>query len=250
MAPLNDIMRKVSKLLKLAEGTDHDEEAASAIAQAQRLMTQYDISEAMLEIEGSKETVEAEIEGWEDPLEEGGRLATWKKHLARILANANGCFIWTNTTIHRKKQIRLVGQAEDAAKVRYLYAYCAKELDRLARQKRGNGASWLANYRIGLATAVKDAIQREHDALLNKMRGAVPDTRALVVLDSAIAKVEQKSVDAKAWGYKKFNLVGVRSSGPRHNKSAREQGRADGGKIYPGAGAKGIGGGPRRQIGA
>jgi hypothetical protein len=237
----SDILRKVRGLLKLGE-SDNANEAASAVAMAQRLMEKHAITSAALEISADQAEPEEPLQEFNEPL---GKSGSWRYRLADALATANGCLIYKTGS-----SLRIAGRASGAEKVRYLFAYCEREIDRLARRNtRGEGRTYANNYRIGCVGAIKEAIAEERAALRREMRTEASftgGTSALVAVDNAIARVDRQAEEASAWAFKALNLRTSRGSSSRSNPSARSHGRADGAGVYPGNGGGSIGSGARR----
>ena len=159
------------------------------------------------------------------------------------LSKANGCSVFKS-----QGGLTIVGSATNAGTVRYLYAYCVREVDRLASQKRGNGRTWLNNYRHGCVDAIHTAIREERDAVRSKLREeAVSETgSALMVIDNALAAIDQESVDSTSYMNSRNNLHSV-SSNSAYDPGARDAGRRDGVTIYPGANSRtAVGAGTKR----
>jgi len=235
----DNVLRKVRGLLKLGE-SDNANESAAAIALAQRLMAEHSINEAMLELDGSSAEPQEEMRDWESPLGSAG--PTWKGRLAITLAHANGCQAYRSGG-----HFKLIGRASQAEKVRYLFAYCEREVDRLAATQRGNGRSWINNYRLGCVMGIKDAIQTETARMRSDLREkARAGQMALVPLENAIVKVEQETRDAVSFGRSHLNLVSRSVGRSQYNPNARSVGREAGRSVYPGSAGGSIGAGHKR----
>jgi hypothetical protein len=236
------IMSQINKLLALGE-SDNENEAASAIAMAQSLMDRHKIEAAQLS-EADQSEPEEEVMDWEDPLDK--TWDHWRRNLAGAIARANGCFIFIATQADRSiTHTKIIGRATNVSTVRYLFGYCKNEIDRLSARKRGNGRGWKNNYRLGCVDAIETAIKLEQDALRSEMRAGAGSE--LMVINNAIAKVDNECKEVRAWADRKYNFgKGSRSTAAR-NAGARAQGRTDGKGIYPGGGgSKKLGGGVRR----
>ena len=230
-----DVARKIKALLAKegAAGTTPAEVAVS-IALAMRLMEREGITRAMLEMEGvsTDEPVElADI--FDAPLdgELGKSLITWKLRLGSVLAHSRGCYNWV-----RGGAIQLAGRPSDVDAVRYLYAYCAKEISRIAKAHgRGNGKTWNNNFKLGCVDAISQAIENEKHAERAQQREAAAKTAgALVLVNNAIAKIDKRVSEAKAVAETKLKFGKGR---PGHSyagdQGARAAGRAAGSSIYP-----------------
>jgi hypothetical protein len=249
------IMDRVKRLLQLGQ-SDNANEAATAIAQAQRLMTKHRIEQAMLDTSANEEPEEAIAasghRGHADPLDDSLRKkATWKGSLSYYLATHNACRTWwLGATLH------MAGRPSDMATVRYLYTYCVREIDRLTQQHaHGMGRTYANNFRLGCVDAIGGKLSEEKKALTEALYGeaqreaqAAKNATALVRLDSALAKVEKRDADVQDWVDSKLNLSETKRSRARYDNHAREQGRKVGRSIDVGRSApsKGLGAGRER----
>ena len=240
------ILARVKKLLTLAEGGANVNESAAALAAAQRLMTEHAIEQAMLDTASDNPEGEEQVVSFNDPddaLTKGRKYVAWKGRLAMALCEANGCHVWKHGGY-----LQLVGRPTEVATVRYLFAFCEREITRLvAAQGRGHGRTWYNNYRIGCVEAIHSALLIERNLLQAQLREGATGM-SLVVVNDAIAKVDRRSLDAARFAKKKHGLRQGRSSKSRYNSNARERGRRDGATINLGAG-KGLGSGSRNQLG-
>jgi len=233
-----EILEKVKKLLALGQ-SENEHEAALAVARAQALMEKHSISEAMLQLDGAEP--EEEIQPWADPLF-AGKVGSWRYRLGDVLAEANGVKVYKSG-----KSLKVIGRASDVQAVRYLFGFCLREIDRIAKARAaGNGRTWANNFRIGCVDAIREAIKKEREAQREQMRGAVADANALVKLDSAIAKIDSRHAQAWALGREKLRLRTFWSGSGRVDPSARAQGREAGRGIYPAGGVRRLGSGHRR----
>lgn len=245
MSKRDDVLRRVRALLAKegAEGTTPEEVAAS-LALAQRLLEREGLTRESLALGGSADAEpEEDMVKCPDPLEgTGGKLAVWKNYLGVILTKENGCAGYRGPD-----GLILIGRPSDIQVIRYLFAYCAREIDRLAKAYcKGCGATYANNFRLGCVDAIAKAIKTQKDAERAAQRAVVTGS-ALLVLDRAIIAMDQRAKDADA-----FMRTGVRlrtrtAASVRGDAGARAAGRAAGASIYPGgAPGKSIAGGNLR----
>lgn len=229
------ILEKVRKLLALGTSNNANESAA-AVAMANRLMEQHQITEAMLT---PADAPDEPVREWEDPLDTEGH-STWRGRLAIFLAKANRCHVIRDA----KKNIRIIGRASDTNAVRYLHAYCTRETDRLAAQYKGNGKTWLNNYRLGVVDAIGAKIDEESAALRREMRANAINPEAM---ERGIVRVDERAIAVKQ--YVQLHHPNLRSNTRYHtaDPSARDTGRRDGSKIALG-GHAGLGQGAAGKL--
>ena len=235
-----DILRKIRGLLKLGE-SNNPNEAASAVAMAARLMERHAITEAAVELSEVAPEMAEEIKSFEEPL---GVSGSWRSRLAVALARANGCSTWRSGN-----QLRIIGRPSGAEKVRYLFAYCSHEIDRITRRNtRGEGRTYANNYRVGMVDAIDEAIKKERLAVRTEMRveAAERGPSALVVIDNAIAVIDRGHSESKEYGRKTLGLVSGRRSSARYDADARGAGKIAGASVYPGGTGGKLSGGTRQ----
>lgn len=242
MMTLQEAIAKVTKLLRLSESSN-PHEAALAAQRAQEILTRYDIDRAALSLDGGSEPDEA-IEDFSRraPLDEGGKsLATWKLSLANTIAKANQSRIYRTGVA-----VGIVGRPSDVEKVRYLYDYLLREVDRLAdRDGKGCGKTWRTQYRFGVVEAITVKLAETRAKVENEMRAEVQGT-ALVRVNEAIQNIERKDRALDAWVSANLKLRAGPRRPMRANHGAREAGR-EAGKSITISGARGsIASGNRR----
>jgi len=226
------VMSKIRALLAKegAEGTT-PQEVATALALAQRLLEREGLTRESLAVESHAEETEEIIKS-DDPLFEAGAKITWKGSLAYSLAKENGV-----ATCWRGTKIMMVGKPSNILVVRYLFAYCEREIQRItARHSRGLGKTWANNFRLGCVEAIRESIRAEKEAERAAQRAAASGS-ALVVLNQAIARMDQQFSDAYAFLRSGTRLRSV-SVNVRTDSSARAAGRVAGASIYPGNGQR------------
>jgi len=243
MAP-DTVVDKVRKLLKLAGNNPNVEEAATAAAMAQRLIDAHNLSVAMLELEAPEAARQPE-----EPIEDFGADAKldWvgrdhaRERLASVIARANGCSIyfqhgWLKNAAGRHsrgKRICIVGQPSGAEAVRYLYAWVASEMDRLAElHGRGRGIVWRGNFKLGIVDTIGRKLRENREAMAAEAKAsAAHNPHALMVVSQALATIEAKSGAVERWMKANMKLRTGRSSSRQYDGAAREAGRRAGESI-------------------
>jgi len=235
----NEALQKAAKLLRLSK-SDNPNEAALAASRAQEIIDRYRIETEMLAyaVNGQEQPKDDEpIKDFsDDPLERLRRKSTWKARLAQHIANHNCCKMyngWYGPTV--------IGRPSDVATVRYLYAWLVQEVDRLAeRDCKGNGISWANNFRLGVVDTIGNRLHEQkketekairHETALLAAQQGLDQSVALIKVNNAIARTEQRRQQVDAWTKANVKLVSGRSSYSSYNPSARHAGQAAGREV-------------------
>ena len=235
------VLKKIKGLLKLAD-SENANEASAAAEMAQRLMTMYEIDAATALGMGEEEP-EAEEKIERMDLDISGRMPLWKGYLGMALAETNGCHLYRSRRFGGKTAYVIAGQPRHLATVAYMYAYLVSETDRLTKQLGyGEGPSFCHNFREGCSLEISSRLKKGHKMAKDEAREKAQltgMTTAIVAVDEAIERVDQRSKDALGWIE---NQVGKlrkgQGSSSRYNAEGRAAGRAAGAVVN-------LGGGPR-----
>lgn len=256
-------LRQVAKLLKLAEHANTSpEEAGNAAAKAQALMTRFKIEWMVATSAVNIEEPEEDVVNFADrgaSLEDEGaaKIARWKGSLAVSVATANQCKAWYCTklstsfsngrpTTTKKATLELIGRPSDADAVRYLYQYLAREVERLtAIHGKGCGATWRNNFRMGVVETIAQKLGEEAKATRAALRteAATGTTMALVLVDKALAKLDQRAIAVETYGKEKLKLRARSGGQTQYDHNARSQGREAGKSIKINSAKGGLTGG-------
>lgn len=241
---IQDAISKAARLLRLAN-SDNPHEAASAAAKAQDIIDRYQISAALLELEGKTPDEPHEDIGYfkQAPLDGkvDGRLSSWRSRLAITVADANGC-----KCLFTGGAVNLVGRPSDAETVRYLYAWLANETERLAdKHGKGCGRPWRENFRHGVIDTLGQRLRAQRAATADAMRAEAGAPSAIVLVNQALAKVEARKADAQAWVDKNIKVSRSRAigGGGQFNPGARAMGRKAGHEVALSRARGALGGG-------
>ena len=230
------ILDRVRKLLALSE-SDNAHEAAQAARMAQELLAKHDLDAAMIDAQESDEPDEEFVNFGEKgaPLEgRYQRLATWRTLLGTHLARANGCFPYLAGS-----KLNLVGRPSDGEKVRYLYTYFAHEVERLVKiEGEGCGNAWRNAWREGCVTGISEGLKKAKTDAQKKARDGANSDGALVRVETAIAKIDQRSKEVRAWAEANMRLGTRRTGGSTGGRDAYNRGQAAGRGIQH-SGARG-----------
>lgn len=232
-----EALQKAAKLLRLAKSSNPNE-AALAASKAQDIIDRFRIEAAALTLDGqTPQQPDEPIQDFgNDPLERLNRKSSWKSRLASTIAKYNACKMYNG---HYGPSV--IGRPSDVATVRYIYAWLVQETDRLAaRDCRGNGVSWVNNYRLGVVDTIGDRLHqqkretqdrvRAEVALLAVGQSAEAQSLALVKINNAIARTEERREEVEAWTKEHVKLVG-RASYVRYSSTARAAGQRAGREV-------------------
>jgi hypothetical protein len=229
----DEALEKVRKLLRLAE-SPNVHEAVLAAGRAQEIMERFKIESLSVESKDSQLPEEPIRDFDIDPLD--ANYATWKSRLAVALARENQCKVYSGQHAYGKRNVSLIGRATDVSTVRYLYAYLIREINRLSdRDCAGCGRTYYNNFRLGAVQEISDRLQQQRKATREKMRVEASlnadNSRALIVLDSALAKLDKRRDDVELWTKTHLSLRCGSGSRITFNGSARDAGRRAGREI-------------------
>lgn len=187
---LKKVLDQINALRALAT-SNNPHEAASAAAQAARLIDKYSISEA--ELEAASGSAGEKVIAEEDPLvtAPGSRIAQWKFILASGLASHFGVYL-IREKVRGKIRLMLSGRPSDVAVVRYFYSWVSQEIERLCRNANEalpggkGGVAWCTTYKNGAAIGVCIQLKK----LKEETRPTV-STQALVLLDARMEEAKR-----------------------------------------------------------
>lgn len=224
------IVDRVRKLLELSKSSNVHE-AASAAEKAQELMTRYEIASAVLASESGHDAEDDEgvMQGL---FHRDGKtqLARWKLSLADAICKVNACKAYGQGA-----DLCVVGRPSAAARARTLFLHVSTEIDRLARdaaRERGNpGRTWINNFRVGATGEIRVRLDKAFEkARADMQREAVAQGGtggvALVRVNDALAKLDQRKLDVKAYVASHLKLRSAQSNASFDADARREGARA------------------------
>lgn len=225
-------IEKATKLLRLATSSN-PHEAALAASRAQEIIDRFNIEAASLSLDGKQSVPDEPVKNFDnDPLE--GSFATWKWRFLATLAKLNA------VKVYKQNGFCLLGRPSDVQTVRYFYAWLCREIDQLAAKEcKGNGRVYSNNWRIGCAETIADRLKGQQKATRQAVieeieAGSLPlefKKMALVRVNAALAKVDEKLADVEAYAKRHLNLRSSSSHRILPDGAAREAGRKAGFSI-------------------
>jgi len=207
----NIIIAKIKKILALSKNNDSIEEAASALARAQALMTKYRIDQAMVDalddnIIAKENIIEAVVYGVEGD-DGSSKIHSWKTDLAEAIADVNGC-----TTFYTSgTNIKVIGRETDVLVVSYLFSYVMDQIERMCKAasklrretimgwNRSRGRKYANNFKLGAVNTVSERLRAGIKALRTEqymLAQASTDVTALARLDTALATLDARQQQA------------------------------------------------------
>jgi hypothetical protein len=201
---IDNVIDKVRKLLALAGDASNAHEAAAASGLANKLIDEYRLSEADLEVsdEGHSEPIE-EDDGY---IYESGKVTEWKKMLVRVLAHHYGCAHWNDTSYSGGRKVsryKLVGKRSDIGLTRFMFTWLSAECSRLSQlEAKGMGRVFIASYCTGFVAGIAEQLSasrvkaQEHatSAAIVKIDERMKDsTQAMYKLNDNLKKVNTRS---------------------------------------------------------
>lgn len=178
------IIRKVEKLLALANRKKgNEEEAAAAAAKAQEMLAVYNIDMAMVE-QGSSGSGKRE-----EQLVKGG-VYHYQRDLWRAVAQLNFCvyftssrwrprevkrrggdgYTWTERVYALRHQHRVVGRTVNVRLTQSMSGYLEQAIERMVMERLGNDnnqrfSRWAVSYRKGAAQRIIEKVQDRREQL-------------------------------------------------------------------------------------
>jgi len=195
---LDDVMRRVKKLLAIAEDSRADaNEASAAAGMAERIMRKYQIEHAdVIELElkrGGAESFASEDCGTSlAPEKRSDEASGWSGILAVAVAELHDCqcrFAWTQKY---GKSLRFSGYTSDAKVARFTYVYLVTTMAAASRGfLKANpycGRREAGAFRRGFNSALTDSLNKATLAKKAEMAEASTSRSLVLVKDDAVAK--------------------------------------------------------------
>jgi hypothetical protein len=238
------IKDKIKKLLALTE-SDNVNEAANAAARAQALIDQHNIDVAMLDEQPDDEEIIRGVKWVCFTVKK--RMPSWRWGLLWGVAEVNDCQPWwdmnyTGGKYH--KDAYVIGRPTDCQNVQAMYQFIEGQIDYLASQRKGNGRAWINSFRLGAVSEIKRRLRHERDQRRLKLReeaeakqAAHPESRALVRVETALARLEERAQKTEAW--MDYHDMSYGKTTTRSSGTGFGAGRAAGATVNIGGGGQG-----------
>lgn len=215
-----NILETIQRLLALSQ-SDNVNEAATAAATAQVLMTRHKIEMSDLAFASGEET---------EAVDDTTFMATksyipWKTGLVTGLAAANGCetYIRRLRLGENKTETRIIGTKSAMQTIRYMFEYLVREIDRLANEERANdpdvGRSWLRDFRLGATTEIVTRLKEASaQTIAQEASGS-----SLAIIDREKEKIDEvvRKLHLRPAGNVRLNDIGAYGAGVSAGKTVR-----------------------------
>ncbi|MBS2035413.1 hypothetical protein JST97_10515 [bacterium] len=198
---LLDKLAKLKALSNCPTGNAH--ETATAAATMARIMLEYEIEMADLDLPSSQEDLTV-LQAPLDDQDSYRGFALWQTTLMTVLAQVHHCIAYTSTNpelwttgIRYRMTRHLIGTHQDIENVRRLFTFCIQEIERLSRNWEGARSQKHRNdFKFGAARGVCDQVKRERDRIVQEQKERAQNlpSRALQRFD----RKEQASRDFAA----------------------------------------------------
>lgn len=180
------VIEKVRKLLALANNNPSEEEASVASAKAMQILAAFNLDMAVVE-QGGKSSKRS------DQFLAGG-LYVWQRELWLAVAELNFCQYWyvPGQTRGSKYEHRLLGRKENVVGTQLMATYIQNAIERLAREKAGQGSRYFVRemiaYREGMADRLCSRLRQlrrdQEKAEADRRSNAPPsDGKSLILAD-------------------------------------------------------------------
>lgn len=239
-----EALRKATLLLRKAEGTNSPEESALFAAKAQEIMDRYQIEKISTEYETGHKEPDEPIQNFdrEEVITACQKDKQWTNRLAQIVAKANGCSMYFRDRAGGCATF-LVGRASDVQTARYMTNMLANEVRRLNRECcQGYSDKYRRDFKYGVVDAINFKLQEQWNKTKTEVQAEATNSMALVRVNNAISKLEQRLADIEKWTQANMNLRTGRSN-YRTQADARQHGFTAGQSIRISGAKAGIAGG-------
>lgn len=224
---------KVVKLLRKSKSTNAAE-AASFAAKAQEIMDRYSIEVTAADLDAEA------VQRPDEPIQNFDREAAdqacqkdklWTVRLTGVVGNANGCrSYWKD--FNGGCLTFLIGRASDVATARYMIGLLSQEVRRLNREHcQGYSEKYRRDFKYGVVDAIAIKLQEGWQQTTFDVRKDVTNHLALVRLNNAIVKLEQRLQGVEDWEKKNMQYKKQGKSQYNAKDEARTHGRKAGETI-------------------
>lgn len=252
-----EALRKALACLRLAERGGTTDEAATAAAMAQQIITKYSLD--VSDINFNQKCADDDDEpiqdfGYADPLDSNEKdpdhEGAWSLRLAKLVAHYNQCEIgWVGNG--RGVKIRIVGRGTNVQAVRYLYAFFKRQiLDLKKNNCVGHSSQYKGQFCFGCIDTLQAKLDTQHKATFEAAKSEQANNPlALVRVNGAIARINRRMQEVAAYakgikshiygtGSSRRGSIGSGHEGVEHGRREGQNIRVTGAKGSLGSGSK------------
>lgn len=206
MKPMDRVIEKARRLLRLRDRAATAGEAQAAAHALARMLEKHRITVAELEMRGAG-GAEAMVADKSRPLVRYQRLSHWRARLVEVLCEHYGIAFWRRShvsgtdskgRIRSNHAIHLCGRPSDVATVRHMFAWLSGEAERLGRKEcDGKGTIAHNNWRTGFVEGL--------DEQLKQARGSIAfghDEAAIILRERQSEAFDFLRIELDHLGYK------------------------------------------------
>lgn len=212
------VVDRIHKLLALAnDGGATPAEAELAMAKAQEMMAEHNLTMATLEAKGGKKEARVKQEQSEN------LMYAWKRELLEVIAKVNLCYVYvTNKRTNSGQRIgggyEIIGRQSNVIATKNIFSYLLQSIERFVVAEVGTNmhdryTRSMHSFRVGCADKLKERLIERHEKKLeeqareareaearNRHPGAATGTALVVVLkDFAQNEVDLNNDMANGW---------------------------------------------------
>jgi hypothetical protein len=193
---LDGVMRRIKKLLAIAEDSRADAaEASAAAGMAERIMRKYqiehaDVIEAELKRGGAESFASEDIGSSLNPEARTEQASGWAGILAVAVAGLHDCQARYVTTYKYGKTLRFSGYAADSQMARFTYLYLVQTMAAASRQflkQEGTTRRDSEAFRRGFSSALRKSLRAATAAKKAEMQGESSSRSLVLVKDTAVS---------------------------------------------------------------
>jgi len=248
---LDKVMDRIRKLLSLST-SNNPNEAATAAAQAAKLMADYELEEADLRVESGEANLDKiEQDVWYNDSKNG---AKWKGMILVGVVKGFGCYAYQSKVRVSDGSIKstycVIGRSNNVRTANYMFQYLTKEIQDMCERawlalraaseaSMYHGKHWKNSFLLGAAVVIQNRLIEQSDA--NKVAQAQSKGCALI-------KRDQAEVDAYYQRLRSQLNLRQAHSQSRMSRDAYEQGKEAGASVNLGGNAA-LGSAPRQIAG-
>ena len=219
------LIKRVQKLLAMANDAGSPNEAAIAARRARSLMDKHSLSQSDVEDLESGNGSFSEVRAGKSRR----FMAKWEQWLAIAVADLNDCVVRRAFSGGNKTQVEFCGQEDDAAVARATFEYLVATVKRLCSQYMAEQGYTRYNarvgdsYKAGAARAIRENVDQT-------VQGRKSETQLDERTGTSLVVVKQQVV-AQHYGHRGYGRATKSTHADPEATAARSRGHADGSKV-------------------